>query len=334
MQVTGPGGTDTQVKSAYIEVKAPAPVANFTGNGLEGPAPLTVTFQNASTGQISAYAWNFGDGSTSSQTAPSHTYTKPGVYAVTLAVSGPSGANTLTRSAYVKVAMEAPLEVGEVSINQDWQRSPTRPPSSTRSWSSSHWAATTRTRPRCASRVWMRPASGSRCRNGVTLMDMHANETAGYLVVERGRHQLPDGAWIEAGRLQTPTTNTFLAKAFSQAFGEVPVVFATVTSVNEADTVTTRLRKITAQGFQVVMQEQQSSSQRHQSESIDYIACESSFGLVNGMDYAVGLMDAKVSSAVYSFLYPDRLLTSPAVPGRHADHQRCGRRESALAQSQ
>ena len=122
LRVSGPGGENTMVQSAFITVKAPTPVANFTGNVLTGPAPLTVAFQNGSTGQFSTSTWTFGDGTTSSQTTPTHTYTKPGLYAVTLVVSGQGGANTLTRSAYVQVVADVPMEVGEVLVNQTWKR--------------------------------------------------------------------------------------------------------------------------------------------------------------------------------------------------------------------
>ena len=46
----------------------------------------TVTFTNLSTasGTIFGYSWNFGDGGTSSLTSPSHTYSGPGPWTVTL----------------------------------------------------------------------------------------------------------------------------------------------------------------------------------------------------------------------------------------------------------
>jgi PKD repeat protein len=80
-----------------------APVkAGFTGTPVSGGAPLIVTFNNSSSGQTSNL-WSFGDGITSTLPSPTHTYTTPGFYTVTLKVTGPGGANTLTQPSYVKV---------------------------------------------------------------------------------------------------------------------------------------------------------------------------------------------------------------------------------------
>ena len=56
------------------------PVAAFTFAPPSGLAPLSVTFTDASTGIIDAWAWDFGDGNTSTERNPSHTYTQPGQY--------------------------------------------------------------------------------------------------------------------------------------------------------------------------------------------------------------------------------------------------------------
>jgi PKD repeat protein len=54
----------------------------------EGPAPLETTFDpGCSTGTISSYFWEFGDGSTSTSVKPSHTYEEPGEYTASLELS-------------------------------------------------------------------------------------------------------------------------------------------------------------------------------------------------------------------------------------------------------
>ena len=54
-------------------------MANFTANPPAGTAPLAVQFTDASTGTgITAWSWTFGDGATSTQQSPSHTYTTAG----------------------------------------------------------------------------------------------------------------------------------------------------------------------------------------------------------------------------------------------------------------
>ncbi|MFN7130931.1 MAG: PQQ-dependent sugar dehydrogenase, partial [Myxococcales bacterium] len=67
------------------------PVASFTTSPAPavGPAPFPVTFTDTSTddGQIVSRAWNFGDGNTSSQANPTHTFQNPGDYLVRLTVT-------------------------------------------------------------------------------------------------------------------------------------------------------------------------------------------------------------------------------------------------------
>lgn len=61
----------------------PSPVASFTPDIVSGCEDLTVTFTNQS--QIAnTYYWSFGDGDTSGLAAPTHTFTTPGTYTVTL----------------------------------------------------------------------------------------------------------------------------------------------------------------------------------------------------------------------------------------------------------
>jgi len=66
----------------------PTPEANFTVNGACNLNP--VNFTNTSTiasGSIMNYSWNFGDGNTSMDQNPSHTYTNAGIYTVELTVT-------------------------------------------------------------------------------------------------------------------------------------------------------------------------------------------------------------------------------------------------------
>ena len=59
-----------------------------------------------SDGSISSYAWSFGDGGTGSGGSPSHTYTRPGAYTVTLIATDSSG-QTAVASQSVQVAVLA-----------------------------------------------------------------------------------------------------------------------------------------------------------------------------------------------------------------------------------
>ena len=66
--------------------------AGFTPSVRSGPAPLTVAFADTSTltGGVS-WAWDFGDGATSGEPSPSHTFGQPGRYAVSLTVTAADG---------------------------------------------------------------------------------------------------------------------------------------------------------------------------------------------------------------------------------------------------
>ncbi len=44
LTVTGPGGSDTEIKTDYIEVAIPPPEAGFTASPTSGTAPLAVQF--------------------------------------------------------------------------------------------------------------------------------------------------------------------------------------------------------------------------------------------------------------------------------------------------
>lgn len=77
------GCSDTMVKPNYIFIKPP--MANFVYTANDCNNKLTVKFTDSSKGAIS-YQWNFGDGNTSTQVNPTHTYTKAGTYQVMLVV--------------------------------------------------------------------------------------------------------------------------------------------------------------------------------------------------------------------------------------------------------
>lgn len=82
------GNKDEEKKTAYITVFA-NPVADFTASLLAGCAPLFSTFNDNSTrgdAPIKDYLWDFGDGNTTTETAPGHTYTTQGKFTVSLLV--------------------------------------------------------------------------------------------------------------------------------------------------------------------------------------------------------------------------------------------------------
>ncbi len=104
----GPGGTNSLTRNNYIVVSnAPPPIASFVAGPTSGVAPLSVLFTNLSS-NASRYAWDFGDGQTSTATNPGNTYTNPGTYSVSLTAMSPSGTNILARTNYILVSSPPP----------------------------------------------------------------------------------------------------------------------------------------------------------------------------------------------------------------------------------
>jgi CSLREA domain-containing protein len=84
--------------------------ADFSGSPTSGDAPLSVTFTNLSIGDYDTCTWTFGDGGNSTACVnPLNEYSIPGVYTVSLTVSGPGGTDSRTRINYITVQGEPPV---------------------------------------------------------------------------------------------------------------------------------------------------------------------------------------------------------------------------------
>lgn len=104
LTATNSAGGDTITKSNYISVKSgpqtpttQPPVAEFTSSAKSVDGSLIVTFTDTSTGEPTSWLWDFGDGNTSTEQNPTHTYAESGDYHVTLIVSNSAGTNDSTK---------------------------------------------------------------------------------------------------------------------------------------------------------------------------------------------------------------------------------------------
>jgi len=97
-----------------LTVKPIEPQAGFTSNVTSGTAPLTVLFPDTSTGGVpTSWYWDFGDGIYSKHVMnATHTFTKPGVYNVTLTVANEAGNSTVTKPNYIIVTPSKTLVAG------------------------------------------------------------------------------------------------------------------------------------------------------------------------------------------------------------------------------
>jgi formate dehydrogenase subunit gamma len=87
--------------------QVPRPIADFVAESMggtgrfEGPPPLAFRFSDLSAGEITSWLWDFGDGATSTEGNPQHTYQKcPGdkeMCTVSLTVCGPGGCDVRTK---------------------------------------------------------------------------------------------------------------------------------------------------------------------------------------------------------------------------------------------
>jgi len=81
----------------------PLPIVAFSAAPRAGQAPLEVFFVDQSIGTKDSYLWDFGDGASSTDQNPDHTYTGVGNRNVTLTISNISGSASLTQNNFITV---------------------------------------------------------------------------------------------------------------------------------------------------------------------------------------------------------------------------------------
>lgn len=103
--LTATNASGSTTKTSTITVNQP-PVAKFTSTDTSGCTPHTVTFTDQSTfssGPITQWEWNFGDGATSTVQNPTHVYNAAGSYNVFLKVTTSGGCTqTIFKQQYIK----------------------------------------------------------------------------------------------------------------------------------------------------------------------------------------------------------------------------------------
>ena len=104
-------GTDTS--HATVEVSPQTAFADYTPSTLNGCAPLTVDFNNLSTGGTNMY-WDFDDGNISNQTNPTHTFSLPGSYNVKLVVY-----DSCSTDSMIKTINVSPSPFADFMMNKD-----------------------------------------------------------------------------------------------------------------------------------------------------------------------------------------------------------------------
>lgn len=101
------GKTTSRTEQVSVTINQ-APTASFTAACAERVCSFDGTASRDPDGQLTGFAWTFGDGTTSSASSPSHTYTTDGTYTVSLTVTDNGGKTHQTSRQVTARANQAP----------------------------------------------------------------------------------------------------------------------------------------------------------------------------------------------------------------------------------
>jgi len=127
LKVGNPGGNDSKTRNDYITVtQMKPPRADFVGNTTQGRSPLSVTFNDTSSGSPDSWFWDFGDRTNSTRQNPVHSYQDSGSYTITLTAGNSAGYDTTVRNHYILVLPVSPTPTVSpthtCSQNQEYQK--------------------------------------------------------------------------------------------------------------------------------------------------------------------------------------------------------------------
>ncbi len=268
--VTDAAGAQTRVV-ATVRVADTAPVAAF--DFAPAATDMTIAFTDASTGHdvVNRWTWSFGDGTSANGRNVSHAYLRPGRYDVTLTARDADGSTSrVTRTVEVT---GSGMQRFDVRVDDGWR---------------------TFAFPReMADPIVILGAVSSvegdagvvQVRNvGPTGFDArfaewsnhdgaHGLELVPVLVLERGRHVMPDGAVAVADTVALSGTGTRAAVPFATAFAGVPRVFATLQTAEDEAPAGVRVSDVVAAQFQAILvEEENTNGGAHLSEEVGYLA--------------------------------------------------------------
>ena len=327
-----------------------APTAVVSSSTSAGKAPLAVSFDGSSSTTtnppIVSYTWSFGDGSQATGKTTSHSFKTAGTFYTKLTVKDNNGLTSsvttpiiVTSTSQTSPESEAGtpnlppsafnVEVGEVSINQNWVKV---------------LFDNTFSQPI----VVAGPATASenepvlvRIRNidnkgfEVRLQEwdyqngIHATETFSYIVMERGTFVLNNGAKVEAGSFTGSSSPEKVNLQLPYNF--TPVILSQVITENDAAAVTGRIANVNQTSFEYMLQEQEKNSTSHPSETIGYIAWEPGKGEIDNMVFEAGITSDSIGDAWKDLTFKTQF---PDLPLFIADMQKTDGRDPAAVRMQ
>ena len=124
LMVTDNLGAVSAQTSVTVTVTPPnsAPTAMASVTSTTGIAPLAVVFSsNGSSdtdGSIASYSWNFGDGTSSTEASPSHTYTTLGTFTATLVVTDNLGLASAPKTVTITTKSGPYVDISALTISK------------------------------------------------------------------------------------------------------------------------------------------------------------------------------------------------------------------------
>jgi hypothetical protein len=117
-----PGGESWGIDNiqVYADIPPETIVADFSATPIDGAGPLQVAFTDRSTvqvGVITSRQWDFGDGTTSTESAPVHTYASGGVYTPTLTVHTAGSSTSVSKPAMLWASPFTPISLSSQPLN-------------------------------------------------------------------------------------------------------------------------------------------------------------------------------------------------------------------------
>ncbi|MFW6302534.1 MAG: PKD domain-containing protein, partial [Bacteroidales bacterium] len=107
----------TAIGCETVTSTTPAPVADFEADTTEACVSLTVQFTDLSVNDPTSWEWDFGDGNTSTDQHPQHTYSSPGIYTVELTATNSYGSDNHSITDYITVYDEITINESSESVS-------------------------------------------------------------------------------------------------------------------------------------------------------------------------------------------------------------------------
>lgn len=113
-------GSNTEIKTDYIVVNVlnNIPVTDFTADPTTINVDNEISFTDLSSNAPTSWLWNFGDGETSTDQNPVHSYTVSGVYSISLTSANNYGSSSETKTDYITITAipEADFSADQTTI--------------------------------------------------------------------------------------------------------------------------------------------------------------------------------------------------------------------------